>query len=278
MKSVMFICLSAVVMLIMAGCPSKARLDAPEITGVIADSNSITVTWQVDTTIENDPDFSGYNVYAATDSSLLLVEDAEDLNKSNPIVITANSFKVTGLSRDSIYYVQVRTVNTDDKVGGYHADVPFISIQPRPEYMLGQVKMEISSPDSNEANVGITFATGALVNETNNQLPGADVFCDAYGPSQNDTVQIVTASARPNGRSTLVVKCDSTYTWDSWDFSGVNFGTSDRVQITNNALLLCKTTEGNYVKLLVQNIDRTNNQIAVKFAYQTRPNYPKLAP
>lgn len=278
MKSIMLICLSAAVMLIMTGCPSKTLLNAPEITGVVADSNSITVTWQVDTTIENDPDFSGYNVYAATDSSLLLVEDAEDLNKSNPVVITTNSFKVTGLSQDSIYYVQVRTVNTDDKVGGYNADVPFINIQPRPEYVLGQVKMEISSPDSNEANVGITFATGALVNETNNQLPGADVFCDAYGPSLNDTVQIVTASARPNGRSTLVVKCDSTYTWNSWDFSGVNFGTSDRVHIANNDLLLCKTTEGNYVKLLVQNVDRTNNQIAVKFAYQTRPNYPKLAP
>jgi len=281
MKRLLMSCFALMIMVLITGCPSSVeKLVAPEITGVVADSNSVAITWTVDTTVENNSAFAGYNVYVTTDSVPLLDLEGDSLNKDNLTIITTNSYTVDNLSIDSIYYIQVRTVNTDDEVGEYNAAVPFVSMQPRPEYVFGQVKMEILDANQNEANVAIRFSTGALLNEVNNEFPNADVFCDAWGSPTNldSVVQIVTASARPNGRSTLVVKCDSTYTWDSWDFSGISFGTSDRAEIANNYLLLCKTVEGNYVKVLVENIDRTNDQISIKFAYQTRPDYPHLSP
>jgi len=279
MKRLLMSCFALMIMILITGCPGSVdKLAAPEITGVVADSNSVTLSWKIDTTVENNSAFSGYNIYATTDSASLMALEGDSLNKDNTTIVTTNTYKVNNLSPDSIYYLQVRTVNTDDKVGEYNATVPLVSMQPRPEYVLGQVKMEILLNDSNEVGVAIRFSTGQILNEVGGQFPNADVFCDAWGPTTNDTVQIVTASARPNGRSTLVVKCDSTYTWDSWDFSGVNFGTSDRAQIAVDDLLLCKTTEGNYVKLLVESIDRVNNQVGIKFAYQTRPNYPHLMP
>lgn len=279
MKRLLTSCFALLTMLLITGCPNSVEtLAAPEITGVVADSNSVAITWTVDTTVENNAAFAGYNVFVTTDSLPLLDLEGDSLNKDNLTIITTNTYTIDNLSMDSIYYIQVRTVNTDDKVGEYNAAVPFVSMQPRPEYVLGQVKMEILLNDSNEVNVAIRFSDGQLLDEVNGQFPNADVFCDAWGPTTNDTVQIVTASARPNGRSTLVVKCDSTYTWDSWDFSGVSFGTSDRTHIAVDDLILCKTTEGNYVKVLVESIDRVNNQIGIKFAYQTRPDYPHLMP
>jgi len=279
MKRLLMSCFAVLTMLLITGCPSSVdELAAPEITGVVADSNSVTLTWAVDSSVENNSAFSGYNIYVTTDSASLMDLEGDSLNKDNTTIVTANTYTVDNLSSDTLYYFQVRTVNTDDKVGEYNAAVPLVSMQPRPEYVLGQVKMEILLNDSNEVGVAIRFSTGQLLNEVGNQFPNADVFCDAWGPNQNDSVQIVTASARPNGRATLVVKCDSTYTWESWDFSGVSFGTSDRSQIAVDDLLLCKTTEGNYVKVLVESVDRVNNQVGIKFAYQTRPDYPHLSP
>jgi len=281
MKGLLKSCFAVLIMLLITGCPSSVeKLAAPEITGVVADSNSVTLTWAVDSSVENNSAFSGYNIYVTTDSASLMDLEGDSLNKDNTTIVTVNTYTVDNLSPDTLYYFQVRTVNTEDKVGEYNAAVPLVSMQPRPEYVLGQVKMEILDANQNESNVAIRFSTGALLNEVNNEFPNADVFCDAFGSAGNldSIVQIVSASARPNGRSTLVKKCDSTYTWESWDFSGIDFGTSDREEILVDDLLLCKTVEGNYVKVLIENIDKPNDQISIKFAYQTRPNYPHLSP
>lgn len=279
MKKLLLSCFALLAVFLFNGCPGNPELlPAPEITGVVADSNSVTLTWAVDTATENNADFAGYNVYVTTDSASLMDLEGDSLNKDNLTIITDNTYTVNNLSSDSLYYFQVRTANTDDKIGEYNASVPLVSMQPRPEFVIGQLNMEIWVDSLNEIDVALCFSTGALLDEINGEMPGADIFCDAWGPNLDDSVQIVTASARPNGRATLVIKCDSTYTWESWDFSGVDFGTSDRSQIADGDLLLCKTTEGNYVKVLINTVDRVQNRISLKYAYQTRPNYPHLAP
>ncbi len=279
MRKIMFGLIALVAMVGLIGCGGeKEKLAAPEIIGVVADSNSVTLTWKEDTTVTNHSDFQGYNVYYSTDSASLMVEDGEDLNPVNTTVLKTNTFKVTGLSADSIYFFQVRTVNTADKVGPYNTDVPVVQISPRPEFVIGKIKLELSAsgqPPLNEDSCALRFSTGQILNEVNNEFPNADVFADAV---DTITAQLVSASARPNGRSTLVIKLDTTYTWESWDFSGVNFGTSDRAEVNNNDLLLCKTTEGNYVKVLIQEVNHTQDYIKLKYAYQNKPNYPYLAP
>ncbi|MCX7994776.1 MAG: fibronectin type III domain-containing protein [candidate division WOR-3 bacterium] len=279
MKRLMFGIVSFVAIITFSGCGGEAeKLAAPEIIGVVADSNSVTLTWKEDTSVTNHADFSGYNVYCSTDSASLMVEDGEDLNPVNTTTITTNTFKVTGLSADSIYFFQVRTVNKDEKVGSYNADVPVVQISPRPEFVIGKIKLELSAsgqPPLNEDSCALRFSTGQILNEVNNEFPNADVFADAV---DTITAQLVSASARPNGRSTLVLKLDTTYTWESWDFSRVNFGTSDRAVVNNNDLILCKTTEGNYVKVLIQEVNHVQDYIKLKYAYQNKPNYPYLAP
>ncbi len=279
MKRLMFGLVALVAMIVLAGCGGEAeKLAAPEIIGVVADSNSVTLTWQEDTTVKNHKDFQGYNVYCSTDSASLMVEDGEDLNPVNATVITTNTFEVTDLSADSIYFFQVRTLNTDDKVGSYNPDVPVVQISPRPEFVIGKIKLELSAsgqPPLNEDSCALKFSTGEILNEVNNEFPDADVFADAV---DTVTAQLVSASARPNGRSTLVKKLDTTYTWESWDFSAVDLGTSDRAEINANDLLLCKTTEGNYVKVLIEEVNHTDDYVKLKYAYQNKPNYPYLAP
>ncbi len=265
-----------IALMFIIGCGGAALLQAPKITGVVADSNSVTLTWEADTTIENDTDFQGYNVYVSTDSTELLVSDGENLNKFNATVITGNTYTVTGLSKDTVYYFQVRTVNTDDKVGDYNTDVPYVQMSPRPGYVIGQLTMEISSADSNETGCALRFETGEVLDEVNGEFPNADVFADKVDA---DSAQLVTASARTNGRSTLIAKLDTTvYSYDNWDFSGYTFGNDDRQVIRINDLLLCKTEEGNYVKVLIQDVDLTNNTVSLKFAYQNLADYPYLSP
>ena len=198
------------------------------------------------------------------------------MNKINATVITSNTYTVTGLSKDTVYYFQVRTVNTDDKVGDYNADVPFVQMSPRPGYVIGQLMMEISGSDSNETGCALRFETGEVLDEVNNEFPNADIFADKIDP---DSAQLVTASARTNGRSTLIAKLDTTeYSYDDWDFSGYTFGNDDRQVVRVNDLLLCKTEEGNYVKVLIQDVDLPNNTISLKYAYQNLTNYPYLSP
>ena len=73
MKKLMLVSLLAAAMFII-GCGGAVELDAPEIDTVIMGDDYITITWIVDSAVEEDPDFSGYNVYAYTDSAELMVQ------------------------------------------------------------------------------------------------------------------------------------------------------------------------------------------------------------
>ena len=80
MKKILSVSIMAAAVFII-GCASAALLNAPAITSIVIHEASVTITWEADASIENLADFGGYNVYVSADSSELLVEDAEDLDK-----------------------------------------------------------------------------------------------------------------------------------------------------------------------------------------------------
>ncbi len=273
MKRIMFGLVAVMAMMILAGCGGEAeKLAAPEIIATIMDSTSVRVVWQEDTTVTQHADFSGYNVYVYTDTTDLLVEDGENLNPHNSTVITTNSYTATGLDQDSIYYIQVRTVNTDDKVGGYNKDVPYVIASPRPEFIV-TLRLELSINDSNEVDCALRFATGEVLSESLGTFPGADVFFERFA----DTLQVNSASRRPNGRTTLMVNLgqvdfDSVSTVNPLDLE------KDHVPFVVGDLIAFKTEEGNYVKLHIDAYDSTAATIDVTYAYQNKTNFPYFSP
>ncbi|HEX7320246.1 MAG TPA: fibronectin type III domain-containing protein [bacterium] len=265
---------SLIAVALIAGCGGAELLNAPEINTVIMGETSVTVVWTVDTTIENSTDFNGYNVYVATDSTTLLVESAEDLSAFNATPITTNSYEITPLAQDSVYYIQVRTLNTDDKAGDYNATKPFVTASPRPEFTV-TVTLELAPGNMNEPGCGLTFATGALVDETNDEFPGADVFFERFIQGGEETLQVNSASRRPNGRTTLMhsygqMELDSLSELTPGDLI------DDHVPFIVGDLIGFVTEEENYVKLHVDAYDSTGATVDVTYAYQDNAGVPIL--
>ena len=268
-----------IALMFIIGCGGAALLEAPKITGVVADSNSVTLTWEADTTIENETDFQGYNVYVATDSSELLVADGENLNKINATVITNNTYTVTGLSKDTVYYFQVRTVNTDDKVGDYNADVPFVQMSPRPEF-TATLFFEIDTLNTNETEIALRFSDAAKLNEVNGQIDStADIFFDAYFDTMTQVASPDHRTVPPqiNPKHTVMINMgqmeldDLSEAPTTIDYANVDFVQGD--------LIVLKTEEGNYVKMHIDEVKKDPDwTVKVTYAYQNIVNYPHFSP
>lgn len=258
------------------GCGGAEVFDAPEITGVIMDETSVTVSWEADTATESHTDFQGYNVYVSTDSAELLVEDGEDLNKDNADAITEDFYEIVGLSQDTVYYIQVRTVNTDDVVGGYNANVPFVEASPRPEFTV-TVTLELSSADSNEVNCGLRFETATVTDESLHVFPGADVFFERF----SDTLQVNSASRRTatgfTPRTTLMHNYGQLGFDELCEVDPLDIDVDHEPFITGD-LIVFKTEEGNFVKLHVDAYDDVNATVDVTYAYQNLIEYPHFSP
>jgi len=274
MKRVLYLTISTVILLVI-GCGGAAELiKAPQISAVIMDSTSLIVMWEEDTTIEHNVDFQGYNIYVSTDSVILMVEDGEDLNKHNAAAITDLSYEITDLNQDSIYYVQVRVVNTENKVGSYNDSLPFIDGSPRPEFTL-TVSFEQSSADSNEANCGLRFETAAVTNESLHVFPGADIFF----ARRSDTLKVCSASTRTAAGFTP--RNTSMHNYEQIEFDSLyaanpNDNYLDQWQFVVGDLIVFETEEGNYVKLYVNDYDSVAATIDIRYAYQNILDYPKF--
>ncbi len=269
--------LALVAMITLVGCGGEAeKLAAPEIVATIMNDGSVTVIWEEDTAVTNHTDFSGYNVYVYTDSTALLVADGENLNAHNTTVITTNSYTVNNLSNDSIYYIQVRTVNTSDKVGSYNSAVPFVKASPRPEFTV-TVTLELSQQNQNEQNCALRFETGAVLSESLNTFPGADVYFERFIAGGAETLQVNSASRRPNGRTTLMTNLGQ-YDFDSVSYVNPANINSDYVAFVVGDLIAFKTEEGNYVKLHIDAYDSVAATVDVTYSYQNIANFPYFGP
>lgn len=252
------------------GCNGAVQIEAPEMKAVTMGVSDITVYWEPDSAIESRADFAGYNVYVHTDSAALLVDDGEDLNKFNTQVVTDTFFQANGLSQDSVYYIQVRTVNTDYRVGGYNAAVPFLAGSPRPEFVV-TLRLSSGGPAAIDS-CAVRYVDGMIMADS----LMADSMADMWVKAALDTVWVVSPAEHAlygNGaRSTLFANIGPV---DFEAFSTVldEPGAGD-TEVAVGEVVAAKTEDGNYVKLRVEAIDTVNNTMTVLYGYQNIAGFP----
>ncbi|MBE0433237.1 hypothetical protein IBX73_07210 [candidate division WOR-3 bacterium] len=254
----------------LTNCNGAVLIEAPEMKTVIMGVTDITVFWELNGVIEGRADFAGYNVYAYTDSTALLVDDGEDLNKFNSQIITDTIYWIRGLSQDSIYYLQVRTVNTEDKVGGYHGTVPFLKGSPRPEFTVSLYLADTVQTVNHSC--ALVFAGGAIAADSAMLESGSDMWVLLA----QDSVWFCAPSIHPlygaGGRETM--------------FGGIGSGEFDsvstvmaepgstQIMVLSGDMVVARSQDGNYVKIRVESIDLPAGAITVRFAYQNIAGFP----
>jgi hypothetical protein len=262
---------SLVAMAIVLGCNGGAlRIVAPEMSSVVMGQTSIIVFWEMNGTIENNSDFAGYNIYVYTDSSELLVDDGEELNKWNSQLVTDTTYQINGLVQDSVFYIQVRTVNTEDKVGGYNATTPFLTGSPRPEFTVTMNIADIGQPVNDSCAIRVSdaviMADSAIV----------DSAADAWINAENDTVWLVSPENHPaygvGARNTLFTNMGP------GQFDEINTVTTEpniaEVYFDVDDIVVAKTEDGNYVKIYIEAIDMQNNSVTIRYGYQNIAAFP----
>jgi hypothetical protein len=267
----------ALMAMIIVGCGGGAtEFDAPEIIQVVMTDTEVEITWEEDTAMEGDEDFDGYNVYvvAIDDSSDLLVDDGEDLNKDNATPITGQVYTITGLSQDTAYAIQVRTVNIDDVVGGYNVDVPFVLASPRPGF-TATVKFEIGA--GADADCAIRFMDATLLSDAQMADSGADMWVDAWTSPNYDTVAFDSPSHHSEygtGANVSMLVNIGQYGFDDiWEVTTEPSDTTF-VPVEEGDLVLLKTADDHYVKIHVDVVDRTLHEVTITYGYQNLENFP----
>jgi hypothetical protein len=258
------------VLVIMIGCDGALRVQAPELTAVIMGVNSVTVFWESSSVIEGHSDFAGYNVYVYTDSSVLMVENGENLNKFNSQLIQDTSYQINDLSQDSIYYIQVRTVNTDSKVGEYNSTTPFVQASPRPEFTVTLNMADPGQPVNDSC--AIRFFDSMIMADST--MP--DSMADMWIRMTNDTAYLVSPHDHPaygsGARNTLFTNVGP------GDFPAISGVTTepDMVEEACDALdiLVARTEDGNYVKIYIESIDNQSSSVMILYAYQNVVGFP----
>lgn len=277
MKKVLLV-LGAIVVMLINGCGGASLIDSPEISMVVMDETSVTITWDEDTMIEGHDDFQGYNVYFSVDSSDLLVEDGEDLNKFNADAITDLFYEVTGLDQDTVYYFQVRTVNVDDAVGSYNTNVPFVEASPRPEF-TAIVKFEIGA--GSDPDCAIRFSDATLMADSEMADSLADMWIDAWDQPVYDTV--AAASPSHNTEYGTGANISMLLNLGQYEFDEIFEVTTEPTNTTSVAivegdLVIIKTADEHYVKLHVDAVDKVALEVTITYAYQNIANYPHFSP
>ena len=273
MKKVLVILFFVAVMLFI-GCDGASLIRAPLIMGVVMDTTSVTVTWAYDPAIAEHEDFQGYNVYVYTDSTALLVENGENLNRHNATVIADTFYTARNLSQDSVYYLQVRTLNTENQVGTYNPDTRFVTASPRPEFT---VTLKFDDPQNlDDVDIALRFADAALLGEIGGQIDStADVFFYMY----EDTMPQV---ASPDFRTNPIqvnpkqTRMENMGQMDLDDvIEAPEIIDEPNVHVVEGDVIVLKTEEGNYVKMHIDEVSMVPDwTITVTYAYQNIADYP----
>lgn len=267
--------LSVCTALVIIGCGGAELVDSPRITMVIMHETSVTVTWEADTAIEYHEDFQGYNVYVSSDSSELLTQSGENLNKINPEVIEDTTYEVRNLSQDTVFYFQVRTVNTEDKVGDYNDDMPFIAASPRPEFTVTLIWE--ADQQSVDDSCAIRFSDAYITSDSAMAVDGADMYVHFFG-APDDTVTLSSPSSHGwyglNARRTLFINMGQYEFVEIYEISSEPAAVWACVDVGD--VVVAKTEDGNYVKIHIDAIDTNDNQVTITYAYQNIVGFPRF--
>lgn len=257
-------------LILVIGCNGALRIQAPELKAVIMDETYVIVFWEKNDIIESNSDFAGYNVYVYTDSSALVVEDGEELNKFNSQLIQDTTYQINGLLQDSIYYIQARTVNTDAKVGDYNSVTPFIQASPRPEFNVTMNIADVGQPITDSC--AIRFSDATIMADS--AMPDSEA--DMWIRMANDTVWFVSPASHPTygagARNTFFVHIGP------GDFDAIAHAAIEpdihETGFEIGDIVIAKTEDENYVKIFVEAIDMQNGTVTMLYAYQNIMNFP----
>ncbi|UCD04774.1 MAG: hypothetical protein JSV98_06530 [candidate division WOR-3 bacterium] len=256
--------------LLMLSCNGAVSIESPELKNVFMGTNHLVIYWERNELIENSADFAGYNVYVYTDSIALLVDDGEDLNKFNSQIIQDTSFQADGVLQDSMYFVQVRTVNIENKVGGYNSNTPFLVGSPRPAFTVTLKLADESQPVNDSC--AVRYSDGLIVVDSSM----VDSIADMWVKVSGDTVRLVSPVSHPlygsGARETMFVNVGP------GDFSTISMVTtepsSDQTDVAVGDIVIAKNEDGNYVKLYIDAVDIQNGAITILYAYQNISGFP----
>ncbi|MDH4211809.1 MAG: fibronectin type III domain-containing protein [candidate division WOR-3 bacterium] len=256
--------------LMILSCNGAVTIESPQVKNVFMGTNHLMIFWEKNELIENSTDFAGYNVYVYTDSSALLVDDGEELNKFNSQTIQDTTFQANGLLQDRVYFVQVRTVNTENKVNGYNATTPFMRASPRPEFTV-TMKIAAESQPVNDSSA-VRYSDGLVMADSSMIGSAADMWVKASG----DTVWFVSPSGHPlygsGARQTMLSNIGP---GDFNAISGIaSEPASEEIEVVAGEIVVAKNEDGNYVKLYIDTIDLQNDVIVILYAYQNIPEFP----
>ena len=264
-----FFSVFAFFVLIFLSCNGAVKIESPEMTNVVMGSNHLVIFWERNDLIENSSDFAGYNVYIYTDSSALIVDDGEELNKFNSQIIHDTTFQANGLIQDSVYFVQVRTVNIENKVGGYNDDTPFLMGSPRPEFTVTMHIAIFAQQDSS----AVRFSDGFVMPDSTMADSGADMWVAAL----NDTVQLWSPHQHPL-YGLLADRITHFTNTGTGEFDAISTVIDEPVDFITSCsagdIVIAKSDDGNYVKLYIDTIDIQNSKIIILYAYQNIPEFP----
>jgi len=272
MKKLLTVAAVGVVAMFLLGgtCEGPPSLEPPDISKVVMGESDVTVYWNPSVDEENE-DFTGYNVYVFTDSTLYdLAGDNDTLADYlvNDSPITDTTYTITGLKQDTIYYIQVRTVSGEDNVGDYNLSQPYVKASPRPERTV-TLELEVS-PSSQCA---IDFASGEIGTRGDLSTTWGDMWVDY--DSQLDSVWFDSPMhGNTNCRTTLLENKGQMEFDDLWEVT--QDPTEESVGIDEGDLIVAKTEDGNYVKIYVEVLDKTGSPPTVKitYAYQNVTGFP----
>ena len=267
---IVFLTVICLVSLYITGCGGAEQIRAPEMTSALMGTTSVTVFWRTELDIENHADFQGYNVYVSTDSSELLVDDGEELNKYNASVINDTMFEIRNLGTQSLYYIQVRTLNTDDKVGSYNTAVPFVTGSPRPEFTV-VLRREINDPGTDDS-CAVRFRDALVMPDSAMADSGADMWVDGT------TSRFISPRNHPEfgvqGRTSYFTNLGQLGLDDVTEIT--SDPSEEAVDFSIGDLIIARTQDSNYVKIHIETSDGT--YVTITYAYQDVPDFPKLTP
>lgn len=269
MKKLLTVTTVGVVAMLMLGgtCGGPGMLEAPDIVKVVMGASNVAIYWNpsIDETNE---DFTGYNVYVFTDSTFYdLAGDNDTLADYlvNTTPTTDTTYTISGLSQDTVYFLQVRTVSGESDVGDYNMSQPYVSASPRPEYTVA-VDME----QGTNPNCAIHFADGTIGLRTDLSTIWGDMWVDYASP---DSVWFDSPMhGNTNCRTTLLGNEGQKNFDDIWEIT--QDPTEESIGIIEGDLIVAKTEDGNYVKIYVETVDFTNYTVTIKYAYQNVVGFP----
>lgn len=279
------IALLAMFVFIGGNCGGGPVLEAPKITRVELTATTVKLFWQpiADATTE---DFKEYVVYASKDSTYYDMAGDNDSLADFEIGIATDTVTTVTLAAGDIWYVQVRSRNSNDEVGDYNLDKPYVPCSPR---ATGKAVQVYGDQVGFASQSFFTFATGAKADSS--AVATADWYLDVYRKTGANFITCLTPTwvfrHRHTGKLTKIKEFTGgtsideqvEITDDGWktpESTGVEIAAAKK-------FFAFKCVDTTFAKIyvdtvVIDTINTRNSYIKMDWAWQDNKGFRYLAP